>query len=204
MSSIQHQLEKVNHDCEYLLATVYPDRPKVSVFGEGSVESDIMLIGEAPGAQETEQRRPFVGKAGQNLNTFLEAIGLQRSDLYVTNAVKFRPFKVHPRTGSLSNRPPTREEIALCYPFLMREIALIQPKVIVTLGNTPLQTVLDDRSVTIGKVHGSPLPVTVNEVSLNLFPLYHPASIIYRRELASAYAEDLDRLAAYLVSIHLK
>ena len=113
--SRQRQLDKISHDCTTLLATVYPDRPKVPVYGEGDPEAAIMLIGEAPGAQETEQRRPFVGKAGQNLNAFLEAIGMTREALYITNAVKFRPFKVHPRTGSLSNRPPTREEIALCY-----------------------------------------------------------------------------------------
>ena len=75
---------------------------------------------------------------------------------------------------------------------------------IVTLGNTPLQTVLDDRTVTIGKVHGAPLPATVGDTAVTLFPLYHPASIIYRRELASTYAEDLDKLAAYLTDIGLR
>ena len=83
------------------------------VFGEGDVDSPMVLVGEAPGEQETIQQRPFVGKAGKNLEEFLDALEIQRGDLYITNVVKFRPFKINEKTGRLSNRPPTREEIDL-------------------------------------------------------------------------------------------
>jgi len=124
-------------------------------------------------------------------------VELRREDIFITNVVKFRPTKVNERTGSLSNRPPTREEILLCRRFLMREIECVQPSVLVTLGNTPLQAILQDKTV-IGAVHGTRIPVSVEGVDLILFPLYHPASIIYNRALAPVYHGDLEQLKAFL------
>ena len=95
-------------------------------------DPDIMLIGEAPGEQESLQGRPFVGKAGKNLDGFLQVLELNREDIYISNVVKVRPTKVSPR-GSVSNRPPNPEELALFTPFLMEEILLVQPEMIVTL-----------------------------------------------------------------------
>lgn len=198
MSDRKRQLDKLREECAHFLSTIYPGQDKVLVFGEGNPEAQIMLIGEAPGAQETEQRRPFVGKAGQNLNDFLQRIHLDRTALYVTNAVKFRPVKVHPRTGSLSNRPPTREEISLCYSFLLRELAIVRPRLVVTLGNTPLQTVLDDHKATIGALHGQLAPLKAGESQPLLYPLYHPASLIYRKALAETYDADMAQLAQIL------
>ena len=198
MADRKRQLDKLRAECAHFLSAIYPGQNKVLVFGEGNPEADIVLIGEAPGAQETEEQRPFVGKAGQNLNDFLQRIHLDREALYVTNAVKFRPVKVHPRTGSLSNRPPTREEVALCYSFLTQEIAIIAPKVLVTLGNTPLQADLDDSHATIGALHGQLQPVTVGEVETALYPLYHPASLIYRKSLAETYDADMAHLSEIL------
>ena len=150
-----------------------------------------MLIGEAPGEQETLQGRPFVGKAGKNLDHFLEIAGLERGDIYISNAVKIRPTKVG-RTGRLSNRPPTKEEIALFRPWLLREIEEVSPRVIATLGNVPLQAVLG-KSVPIGQVHGQMMEA--GETGLPLFALYHPASLIYNRSLTDVYEADVRTLA---------
>ena len=132
-----------------LIAGVSPGRENALVFGEGPKNPKLMLIGEAPGEQESLMGRPFVGKAGKNLDHFLALVGLVRGEIYITNVVKFRPTKTG-ATGRLSNRPPTREEIALFRPWLMAEIARVNPGVIATLGNVPLQAVTDSR-ITIGE-----------------------------------------------------
>ena len=192
------RLARLKKEFAAFLKEIYPGREKVAVFGEGNAYARVMLVGEAPGQQETLAQRPFVGKAGKNLDEFLALAGMQREQLYITNVVKFRPVKVHPRTGSLSNRPPDREEIALCQSFLFRELGIIQPKVVVTLGNTALRAVLDDKKAAIGELHGAwqpgKLPVWAGEV----YPLYHPASIIYNRTLAPAYRADVQRLGQEL------
>ncbi|MFR2494950.1 MAG: uracil-DNA glycosylase [Christensenellales bacterium] len=118
------------------------------------------------------QGRPFVGKAGKNLDHFLELAGLAREEIYISNVVKIRPTKTG-STGRLSNRPPTKEEIAFFRPWLMAEIARVNPGVIATLGNVPLQAVTDSR-LTIGEAHGKLM--AAGETGRPLFALYHPAS----------------------------
>ncbi len=157
--------------------------------GEGNHKAKLLLIGEAPGAQEALQGRPFVGTAGKNLDVFLLSIGLERESLYITNAVKFRPTK-QGTSGGLSNRAPTREEVQLFRPWLLQEIALVKPQVMATLGNTALRAVTEE-NCNIGDVHGVPLAW---KGGLRLFPLYHPASVIYRRELKAVYEADLVKL----------
>ena len=160
--------------------------------GEGEIGARVMLVGEAPGEQETLMGRPFVGKAGKNLDEFLELAGLERSQLYVTNAVKFRPTK-RSAAGRTVNRPPTREEVSLFLPWLRREIELVAPEVIVTLGNVPLRALTGPKAV-IGDVHGA----FQNADGLRLYPMYHPASLIYNPALREVYAEDIRRLSAHL------
>lgn len=184
--------------CKALIQEVYASREKVVVFGEGNLSAAIVLVGEAPGEQETLQGKPFVGKAGKNLDGFLGKLGIERNDIYITNVVKFRPVKEHPRTGSLSNRPPSREEIELCFSFLVGELAIIKPRVVVTLGNVALKATCDDRKAVIGDCHGRPIPIELHGLKFTLFPLYHPASIIYNRELAGTYEQDLEKLKGYL------
>ena len=184
-------------------STLWPAEEKVLVFGEGrSDHPAIMLIGEAPGEQETLQRRPFVGKAGKNLDAFLEVVGLKREELYISNVVKIRPTKLSDK-GRLSNRPPNREELALFTPFLMEEILRVQPQMIVTLGNVPLKALMGARAV-IGDHHGKKAAVTVTHekqsADFALFPLYHPASIIYNRSLQQVYQADLQALKALLTA----
>lgn len=182
-------------------STLWPAEEKVLVFGEGrSDRPAIMLIGEAPGEQETLQRRPFVGKAGKNLDGFLEVVGLNREDIYISNVVKVRPTKVSEK-GRMSNRPPNREELALFTPYLYEEILLVQPDMIVTLGNVALRALAGSRAV-IGSMHGAATEVIVahekQSAPFRLFPLYHPASIIYNRALQEVYQDDLMHLKALL------
>ena len=173
------------------IAGVMPGRENALVFGEGPQRPRLMLIGEAPGEQETLQGRPFVGKAGQNLDHFLALAGLSREEIYISNAVKLRPTKTG-KTGRLSNRPPTKDEIALFRPWLLREIAEVAPQMIATLGNVPLRALMG-RQATIGALHGQ----WQTWEERRLYPLYHPASVIYNRALNSVYEEDVVRLGAF-------
>ena len=183
--------EKYKLDLRTLIAGVMPGRESMLVFGEGPRHPRLMLIGEAPGEQETLLGRPFVGKAGKNLDHFLELAQLRREEIYISNTVKLRPTKTD-KTGRISNRPPSKEEIALFRPWLIREIEEIQPQIIATLGNVPLQALTNSRQ-TIGQVHGSVIPA--GETGLPLFALYHPASLMYNRSLESVYEQDVRALA---------
>lgn len=173
------------------IAEVMPGREGALVFGEGPREPALMLIGEAPGEQESLQGRPFVGKAGQNLDHFLALAQLEREQIYISNAVKFRPTKVG-RTGRIGNRPPTGGEVALFRPWLLREIQWVRPRLIATLGNVPLRALMG-REFTVGQAHGRMM--TQRETGLPLFPLYHPASLIYNRSLEPVYEADVRALA---------
>ncbi len=168
---------------------------KKLVFGEGKQNAKICMVGEAPGGDEEKQGRPFVGKAGQNLSSFLNVVGLKREEIYITNVVKFRPTNVSPKTGKFVNRPPKKTEIAFFLPYLMKELALIQPEMIVTLGNVPLKAITGDECASIGDMHGA---MAKTKDGYQLFPLYHPAAIIYNRGLAQTYDEDLQKLKQYL------
>ncbi len=181
--------------------TLWPAEEKPIVLGEGQAEHPpVMLIGEAPGEQESLQGRPFVGKAGKNLDGFLQVLELNREDIYITNVVKIRPTKVSDK-GRVSNRPPNKEELALFTPYLMEEILLVQPRMIVTLGNVALKALCGSKAV-IGDMHGKSASITVAHEKqaevFTLFPLYHPASIIYNRSLQEVYDSDLQALKKVL------
>lgn len=183
----QNQLQKA------LETSLY--QGKTIVFGEGAQSPALMMIGEAPGGEEEKQGRPFVGKAGKNLSAFLEVLGLKREEIYISNVVKLRPVKESPKTGKAVNRPPSGEEIAFFLPFLQEEIAMVAPKVIVTLGNVPLKAVSGEKGAVIGDYHGKPLPLADGRI---LFALYHPAAVIYNRSLQAVYDGDLLALRAFL------
>lgn len=168
---------------------------RTPVYGIGHVHAKIMLIGEAPGETEEKLGQPFVGKAGKNLDQFLDSIGLNREDIFITNAVKFRPVKPGKRAGSFVNRAPDKNELKLCSELLVKELSIIQPDYIVTLGNIPLKAVTGEKSISIGSVHGCLMDINVDDMPFKLFPLYHPASVIYRRELLDVYLADIAKLA---------
>lgn len=164
------------------------------VFSGGNPEASIMLVGEAPGAKEIELGHPFVGQAGKNLDEFLDTLNLIKEDIYITNVVKIRPYKKNNTTGRKSNRPPKREEIEEYSRYLFEEISIIKPKLIVTLGNVALRVLLGEKTAVIGVFHGKPIEQGVYHV----FPLYHPASIIYNQALKNTYMKDLHELKNYI------
>lgn len=180
-------LEDMNRRWIGELSTALELPEQIIVPGDGLwMEPLLMLIGEAPGEQETLQRRPFVGKAGSILKGFLDVLGLKREEIYISNVVKVRPTKQGP-SGRLSNRAPTREEIQSFLPWLMEEIAAVSPKLLVTLGNTPLQALLGE-DARIGRMHGR---LTRTAEGKPLYPLYHPAATIYSPELLVDYNRDV-------------
>lgn len=162
------------------------------VIGEGNLDADVMFIGEAPGAQEARTGRPFVGNAGQILNELLASIGLKRADIYITNIVKDRPPE---------NRDPSPEELALYAPFLRQQIAIINPRAIVTLGRFAMDFVLDEFHVPeaggrISDLHGRVLKT--DEGKLTIIPLYHPAAAFYNTDLKSTLKEDFRMLKPFV------
>ena len=171
------------------------------VFGAGSIQSKVLLIGEAPGKDEVAQCKPFVGAAGKNLNEFISILNITREDIYITNVVKYRLSKLNAKTNRLSNRPATVIDISTNQPWLMREIEIIDPSIIVTLGNVPLRAVTNDKSLTIGNVHGKLLECKINGVTKKLYPLYHPASIIYNRSLKDVYIQDVKDLYMHIETV---
>lgn len=185
-------MEKYRQELSGFVRDIYEGERKVLVFGEGPIGAKVMMIGEAPGEQESLQGRPFVGKAGKNLDAFLEAVGMDRSEMYVSNTVKFRPVRISD-AGRSVNRPPTQEEVKLFLPWLLKEIGVVKPQCIVTLGNVPLKA-LTDRKNTIGDLHGK----LIEWDGRLLYPMYHPASVIYNPALKATYQEDVERFAAWL------
>lgn len=167
------------------------------VFGEGPDEPLLMLVGEAPGREETAAGKPFVGKAGKQLNELLERAKIERAGVFLTNAVKFRPIRAGEK--SVANRTPVREEVQSGLALLEKEIALLRPKVIATLGNIPLGAVLalaGERRSAIGPCHAVARPVLAAGVPVTLFPMYHPASGIYNRDLIPVLEADAEALGA--------
>ncbi|MCE9644235.1 uracil-DNA glycosylase [Candidatus Parcubacteria bacterium] len=156
------------------------------VIGEGSCDAEIMFVGEAPGRNEAKTGRPFCGAAGKILDELLASVHIPREDIYITNIVKDRPPQ---------NRDPLPEEIASYGPFLDRQIEIIQPKVIATLGRYSMVYVmqklgLEDRLDTIGALHGQALPARTSYGEITIFPLYHPASAIYNPALKETLLKD--------------
>ncbi|MDF2989477.1 MAG: uracil-DNA glycosylase, family 4 [Eubacterium sp.] len=164
------------------------------VFGDGCITSPLVIVGEAPGKDEVAQGKPFVGSAGKNLQEFMNTIGLTRDAVYITNTIKYRLGRINEKTKRLINRPATKNDIINNQPWLHKEIILLCPKIIVTLGNVPLKAVTNDYNASIGEMHGILHTCRISEAEYKLFPLYHPASIIYNRALKEVYNQDMLRL----------
>lgn len=161
------------------------------VFGAGNTSSPVLFIGEAPGANETEKGTPFVGKAGAQLDELLALSGIPRQEIFITNVVKFRPCVRSER--SVRNRTPSAREILDSLPLLEAEIKVIAPKLIVTLGNTPLSAILTlagEPPQTVGDLHGTAMTVCMGNTKTVLYPMYHPASGIYNRSLVEVMRAD--------------
>lgn len=160
--------------------------------GEGNPEADIMFVGEAPGAQEDKLGRPFVGASGKFLGEMLESIGMTREQVFITNIVKFRPPE---------NRDPTPQEIKACLPYLLEQIRVIQPKLVVFLGRHSMNVFFPE--LKISQAHGHALKRTVKVGSLELkdqvfLPLYHPAAALYNGSMRATLLEDFSQVPALL------
>lgn len=151
--------------------------PERFVPAVGETESDYMLIGEAPGAEEVEQGEPFVGRAGRKLDEILGKIGVDRSDLYITNLVKIRPP---------DNRNPKKGEIEAWSPLLEEEISEVEPEIIITMGNFPSREILDTGKG-ISQIHGR----IFTREGQKIMPVYHPAATLYDRSKTPELEKDL-------------
>jgi uracil-DNA glycosylase len=158
------------------------------VFGNGHPDADLMFVGEAPGFHEDQQGIPFVGQAGKLLDRLLAGIGLTRADVYVVNTLKCRPP---------GNRDPLPEEKHACEPWLFKQIELIRPKVIATLGNHATKQ-LTCKETGITRVHGQPQQVTYGAMSVTIFPIFHPAAALYTPAMLKVLEEDFARIPALL------
>lgn len=159
---------------------------KSFVSGCGDADAKIMFIGEAPGRDEIRLKKPFVGKAGAKFETILFELGLFRDQIYLTNAIKYALRTDAIKTGRNANRPAKTKEIQSSRQYLIEEIACISPKLIITLGGVPLKMILGRFDVKIQKLAGKKLPTEVG----TLFPLLHPAAMIYNPKLVEKFAED--------------
>ncbi len=151
--------------------------------GEGHHNADVMIVGEAPGASEDKQGRPFVGRAGKLLDQLLAEAGLGRADVFITNVVKARPP---------NNRDPRADEVAHHMPWLETQLAIIQPRLVVPLGRHALAHFSDDAK--ISEVHGN----EVTERGRTLFPMYHPAAALHNQSLRKTLFQDARALAEAL------
>jgi uracil-DNA glycosylase len=158
------------------------------VFGAGHPDADLVFVGEAPGFHEDQQGLPFVGQAGTLLDSLLGRIGLGRDDVYVVNVLKCRPP---------GNRDPQPDEIAACEPHLFRQIELVEPRVVATLGNFATK-LLSGRPQGITRVHGQEQEVTVGASRVLLYPLYHPAAALYTPSMLAVLEADFARLPELL------
>ena len=159
-----------------------------AVFGAGNSDADLMFIGEAPGAEEDRQGLPFVGRAGELLNQLLEGIGMKREDAFIANILKSRPP---------GNRDPHPDEIEACWPYLERQISLIEPRVIATLGNFATKKITGSQTG-ITRVRGTPQVHPIGGRTVFVFPLLHPAAALRTPSLVDTLREDFAKLPALL------
>src|SRR3954454_917160 len=164
--------------CPELVAT----RTQV-VFGAGNADADLMFVGEAPGANEDRMGRPFVGQAGKLLDQLLVEVGLERGDVFISNVLLCRPP---------GNRDPNPVEIDNCQDYLMRELELIEPRVVCTLGNFATKLLRGDNAG-ITRVHGRPEVRVIGRRAVRLYPLYHPAAALYTPRMLEVLREVFRR-----------
>jgi len=191
MSSKKDQLEKLNKKMLACSSCVLRAGCKQVVPDDGSANTEIMFIGEAPGKKEDESGRPFVGAAGKFLDEMLGIIKLKRKDVYIANTVKCRPP---------GNRDPLPEEVAACWSWLLEQIKIIDPKIIVTLGRHSLKRFAPD--IKISEAHGKEFQKVVPGIGKKyFFTLYHPAAALYNGSLRNTLIEDFKKIPKVLKKI---
>ena len=166
---------------------LHAERTRV-VFGAGNADADLVFVGEAPGAEEDRQGLPFVGRAGQLLNTLLGEIGMSREEVFICNILKSRPP---------GNRDPQPEEIEACWPYLERQIELIEPRVIATLGNFATKRITGSPTG-ITRCCGIPQQHELGGRSVFIYPLFHPAAALRTPSVLDRLREDFARIPELL------
>ena len=161
------------------------------VMGDGNPDAEIVFICEAPGKNEDLQGLPFVGAAGKFLNEMLDGIGLNRSEVYITNIVKYRPP---------NNRDPLPNEKKAFWPYLIRQIQVIKPKIVATLGRHSMEYFLPSR--TISQIHGQPKRVDFGGQKLVILPLFHPAAALYNGQMRQTLIEDFQSIPNIIKQIN--
>lgn len=155
-----------------------------AVPGEGSIDADVMFVGEGPGAEEDRQGRPFCGASGKLLTRLLHGIGVDRADVFITSLVKCRPP---------GNRDPLPEEIAACHSYLVSQVRLIAPKVVCALGRLAAKSLIDQR-IAISRDHGQERRIG----DIVYVPMYHPAAALHRAEILGEIERDMEALRSVL------
>lgn len=187
--SKQAQLEQIAADIRE--KNICPDLAKTAtnlVMGDGNANADIVFIGEAPGKNEDIQGLPFVGAAGKFLDEMLSTIGLERKDIYITNIVKYRPP---------NNRDPLPDEKKAFWPYLLRQLSVIEPKIIVTLGRHSMEYFLPEQK--ISAIHGKPKRIKMKRpdgeiISVVILPLFHPAAALYNGSMRQTLVDDFSNI----------
>ena len=192
-------LEKAKTECEIDKSLIIdPEFPQL-VYGKGDINATILFIGEAPGKNEALVGLPFVGAAGKNFDKLLSSINLTLEQCYVANILKYRPPK---------NRLPKSDEMQRHIPYLLKQISIIKPKIIVTLGNISTKLALSNFSVsvyektknkigTVSKLHGKNYQISLGKNSFVLIPLYHPAASIHNIKLRKTLRDDFQIIQSY-------
>lgn len=185
------QLNKLNEEMKACSKCALRAECKQVVPGDGSAEAEIMFIGEGPGAKEDELGRPFVGAAGKFLDEMLGAINLKREDVYIANTVKCRPPQ---------NRDPLPEEKEICWSWLLKQIKIIKPKLIVTLGRHSMEIFLPNYK--ISEIHGSAMRRNFPGIGKKVFfALYHPAAALYNGSMREILIKDFKKIPKVLALI---
>lgn len=197
MSDKREQMKKIKDELlDFKKSPLYQYRTENNFFpviGEGSHDAQIVFVGEAPGKNEAMTGRPFCGASGKILNELLAHIGVDRKTVYVTNIVKDRPE---------NNRDPKPSEIELYFPFLERQLEIIKPKVIATLGRFSMEYIMQKFNLqpkidTISKIHGQKFKVKTSWGNVFIVPLYHPAVAVYNRNQLSSLKKDFEILKSF-------
>ena len=172
------------------------DSAKHLVFGKGSVDAEIFIIGEAPGKKEDESGLPFVGKSGKLLDDALDEAKISLDNIYIANILKYRPPK---------NRNPTKKEIQDHTPYLLEQISILKPKILVPLGNYASKFILANCQVSemknispITDLRGTMQKITINNEEFLVFPMFHPSATIYNRKLLEIFKQDFHTLKKQL------
>lgn len=187
MATKQQQMDELKE--EIISGKVCPELAAQAtqlVIGDGSLDAEIVFIGEAPGKKEDESGLPFVGAAGRFLNEMLTAAGMERSDVFITNIVKYRPP---------NNRDPEPDEKKAFWPYLLRQLEIIKPKIVITLGRHSGGYFIPDLHISTD--HGVPRRVKYHEQELLVIPLYHPAAALYNGGMRQTLIDDFQKAALY-------